>query len=174
MNTKLLQNRITKEKFIAIVEIPKASKNKYEIDKETGFLKLDRILFTSTHYPHNYGYIPCTLADDNDPLDVLILSSESIFPLTLVECKALGVVRMKDSGFNDEKIIAICLNDPFYNMYNDIKELPNHIFEEIAHFFKHYKELENKETEVFKIEGSNEAKRIIQKAIDSFKSNSNC
>ena len=105
--------RINKDKFYACIEISSGSRNKYELDKETGFLKLDRILYTSTHYPANYGFIPKTYALDNDPLDVLILCNESIVPLTLVQCKPIGVMRMIDNGQADEKIIAVCLNDPF-------------------------------------------------------------
>ena len=130
--------RINKDKFYACIEISSGSRNKYELDKETGFLKLDRILYTSTHYPANYGFIPKTYALDNDPLDVLILCNESIVPLTLVQCKPIGVMRMIDNGQADEKIIAVCLNDPFYKDYNSIKDLPAHVSEEIKHFFKVY------------------------------------
>ena len=123
--------RITPEEFIAVVEIPKGSKKKYELDKETGLIILDRILHTSTHYPANYGFIPRTFGDDLDPLDVLVLCSEPLEPLTLVRCYPIGMISMIDSGRNDEKIIAIPVNDPTYNGSRDIKELPAHIFEEI-------------------------------------------
>ena len=116
--------RITPEEFIAVVEIPKGSKKKYELDKETGLIILDRILHTSTHYPANYGFIPRTFGDDLDPLDVLVLCSEPLEPLTLVRCYPIGMISMIDSGRNDEKIIAIPVNDPTYNGYTDIKELP--------------------------------------------------
>ena len=120
--------RITAERFHAVIEIPKGGKNKYEMDKETGMLKLDRVLFTSTHYPANYGFIPRTYAKDGDPIDVLVLCSETIAPMTLVECKPIGVLRMIDDNKNDEKIIAVPVNDPNYNGYNDIKDLPKHRF----------------------------------------------
>ena len=121
--------RITKDKFYAVIEISKGGKNKYELDKETGMLKLDRVLFTSTHYPANYGFIPRTFADDGDPLDVLVLCSETIQPMTLVECKPIGVLNMVDNDSCDEKIIAVPVNDPNYNCYSDISELPKHYFE---------------------------------------------
>ena len=160
--------RIKPEKFVACIEIPKGSKNKYELDKETGALRLDRILFTSTHYPQNYGFIPLTYAGDNDPLDVLILCSEYITPLALVECYPIGVVKMIDNGEYDEKIIAICAHDPFYNMYKDLKDLPQHISEEIKHFFAVYKTLEYKDTIVNEIEGRQEAIRVIKKCIENY------
>ena len=112
--------RVRPEDFFAVIEIEKGSKNKYEMDKETGALRLDRILYTSTHYPANYGFIPRTWADDGDPLDVLVLCSECIRPLSLVECYPIGVISMEDSGSLDEKIIAIPFQDPTYNTYQDI------------------------------------------------------
>lgn len=161
--------RITSEKFYAVIEISKGGKNKYELDKETGLLKLDRVLFTSTHYPANYGFIPRTFADDGDPLDVLVLCSETIQPMTLVECKPIGVLNMIDDDRNDEKIIAVPVNDPNYNSYNDIKELPKHYFEEIKHFFQVYKSLEDdKVTSVTEINGAKKAKEVIKKSIDSY------
>ena len=140
------KERITKSDFIGVVEIPKGGTNKYELDKETGMLKLDRVLYTATHYPTNYGFIPRTYAEDNDPLDVLILCNEQIQPLTLVECYPIGVLIMNDSGEEDEKIIAISKRDPYLNVYNDISALPNHISDEIKHFFEVYKGLEHKHT----------------------------
>ena len=138
--------RISAEDFVAVIEIPKGGKNKYEMDKETGLLRLDRVLYTSTHYPANYGFIPRTYAQDNDPLDVLVLCQESIVPMTLVRCYPIGVVKMIDDEETDEKIIAIPFNDPSKNQYTDISQLPEHTFEEIRHFFKVYKSLESKET----------------------------
>lgn len=162
--------RITKEKFFACIEISLGSKTKYELDKETGLLKLDRILYTSTHYPANYGFIPKTYAEDNDPLDVLVLCNESIIPLTIVECKPIGVMHMVDNGQADEKIIAVCLNDPFYKDYNSIKDLPAHVSEEIKHFFTVYKSLEGKETVVNnELEGAEEAKLVIEESIKRYK-----
>ena len=133
--------RVRPEDFFAVIEIEKGSKNKYEMDKETGALRLDRILYTSTHYPANYGFIPRTWADDGDPLDV--------------------VISMEDSGSLDEKIIAIPFQDPTYNTYQDISELPNHVASEIRHFFRVYKSLEGKETIVSDVLGREEAIKII-------------
>lgn len=163
------QERITPENFTAVIEIAKGSKVKYELDKETGLLKMDRILYTSTHYPANYGLIPKTYADDGDPLDVLVLCSQHIYPMTLVECYPIGYISMVDSGSNDEKIIAIPNDDPTYNQYNDISDLPPHIFEEMKHFFSVYKTLEKKETVVNDIHGKNEAIAIIAQTIDAYK-----
>ena len=160
--------RITPSDFMCVVEITKGSKKKYELDKETGYIMLDRILYTSTHYPSNYGFIPRTYGDDNDPLDVLLLCSESIEPLTLVRCYPIGVITMIDNGRCDEKIIAIPFGDPTYNIYTDISQLPKHIFDEMTHFFKVYKALENKETAVNEVQGADEAVKIITQAIDSY------
>ena len=160
--------RISAEDFIAVVEISKGSKKKYELDKETGYIILDRILHTSTHYPANYGFIPRTYGDDKDPLDVLILCSEAIEPLSLVRCYPVGVMRMIDNGMNDEKIIAIPFNDPSYNSYTSIDELPAHIFNEMKHFFNVYKELENKQTAVKEFGGPQEAIEIIKNCIENY------
>ncbi len=162
-------SRIQPENFMVVIEIPKGSKAKYELDKQSGLLKLDRILHTSTHYPANYGFIPHTYADDLDPLDVLVLCSESIQPLTLIQCYPIGVITMLDNGRNDEKIIAIPFNDPTYNEYRDISELPKHIFEEMTHFFTVYKSLEHKETVVDEVKGREEAIKIIEATIKSYK-----
>ena len=141
---------------------------KYELDKETGSLILDRILYTSTHYPANYGLIPRTYADDNDPLDVLVLCSEVIQPLSLVRCYPIGVITMLDQGKLDEKIIAIPFKDPTYNSYHDVSELPSHIFTEMSHFFTVYKNLEQKETMVDEVRGAEDAKKVIQKCLDQY------
>lgn len=163
------EKRIAAEDFVAVVEIPKGSKVKYELDKETGMIVLDRILHTSTHYPANYGFIPRTYADDGDPLDVLVLCSEQVYPLTLVRCYPIGVMNMIDNGRKDEKIIAIPFSDPTYNNYSDITQLPQHIFDEMKHFFTVYKALEHKETAVNEVEGREKAVEIIQSTIDSYK-----
>lgn len=154
---------------MVVIEIPKGSKAKYELDKQSGLLKLDRILHTSTHYPANYGFIPRTYADDLDPLDVLVLCSETIIPLTLIQCYPIGVITMLDNGRNDEKIIAIPFNDPTYNSYTDISELPQHIFEEMTHFFTVYKSLENKETVVDEVKGRSDAIKIIEDTIKNYR-----
>lgn len=161
-------SRITKDDFIAVIEIEKGSKKKYELDKETGHLILDRILYTSTHYPTNYGLIPRTYADDNDPLDVLVLSSEVIQPLSLVRCYPIGVITMLDQGRLDEKIIAIPFEDPSYNSYHDVSELPAHLFTEISHFFSIYKNLEGKETVVDELRDREAAREVIQKCLDAY------
>ena len=161
-------NRITKEDFYAVIEISKGSKTKYELDKETGLLKLDRILHTSTHYPANYGFIPRTYAEDHDPLDVLVLCSEIINPMSLVRCYPIGVISMLDNGDADHKIIAIPFDDPTYNEYKDIGELPKHIFEEMSHFFKVYKTLESKETVIDEIKDRNVAIETVDDSIERY------
>ncbi len=160
--------RITPEDFICVVEISKGSKKKYELDKETGYIILDRILYTSTHYPANYGFIPRTYGDDGDPLDVLLLCAEPLEPMSLVRAYPIGVISMIDNGRNDEKIIAIPFKDPNYNNYTDIDQLPNHIFDEMRHFFTVYKNLENKKTAVNEVSGRESAARIIKEAINSY------
>ena len=160
--------RITAEDFICVIEISKGSKKKYELDKESGYLLLDRILYTSTHYPANYGFIPRTYGDDNDPLDVLLLCSEQIEPMTLVRAYPIGVISMIDNGRNDEKIIAIPFNDPNYNMYKDINELPKHVFEEMSHFFSVYKSLEHKETAVNEVNNRETSIKVINSAIENY------
>ena len=160
--------RINPEDFICVVEISKGSKKKYELDKETGYIILDRILYTSTHYPANYGFIPRTYGDDGDPLDVLLICNQALEPMSLVRAYPIGVITMIDNGRFDEKIIAIPFNDPNYNQYKGIDELPKHIFDEMAHFFKVYKNLENKETAVNEVQGRDEALKIINAAIDHY------
>ena len=160
--------RIKADDFFAVIEITKGGKAKYEMDKETGLLRLDRVLYTSTHYPANYGFIPRTYANDGDPLDVLVLCSENIIPMSLVRCYPIGVITMLDQGKMDEKIIAIPFNDPTYNAYTDISQLPSHIFSEMRHFFSVYKNLEGKDTVVNEEQGPDEAKRIIQNCLDAY------
>ncbi len=161
-------SRITPDDFIAVIEIEKGSKKKYELDKETGHLILDRILYTSTHYPANYGLIPRTFADDGDPLDVLVLCSETLMPLSLVRCYPIGVITMRDQGRLDEKIIAIPFNDPVYNAYTDIQQLPAHIFSEMRHFFSVYKNLEGKQTVVDEERGPEAAREIIRTCLEAY------
>lgn len=161
-------DRIQPDNFLACIEIPAGCKNKYELDKKTGALILDRILYTSTHYPQNYGFIPRTYAGDNDPLDVLVICSEPIVPLALVQCYPIGIVNMVDSGQEDEKIIAVCAHDPIYSQYREISELPEHIFDEICHFFKVYKDLEKKNTQVLNIEGRKKAIEVVDRYIKEY------
>lgn len=162
-------DRITPGDFMAVVEITKGSKKKYELDKETGMLRLDRILYTSTHYPANYGFIPRTYADDNDPLDVLILSSQEIEPMVLVRCYPIGVIKMVDNEHLDEKIIAIPFSDPMYNTYKDIHQLPEHVSDEMMHFFSVYKALENMSTAVQEVADGEEAREIIAAALENYR-----
>ncbi len=162
--------RINPNDFMVVIEIEKGSKCKYELDKETGVLMLDRILYTATHYPANYGFIPRTFADDGDPLDVLVLCSQRLNPMTTVRCYPIGMITMMDNGHYDDKIIAIPFSDPSYNEYTDISQIPKHIFDEMSHFFKVYKELEGKETatEVNDACSAEDAKRIVEKAINGY------
>ena len=159
---------ITPTDFSAVIEISKGSRCKYELDKHTGLLRLDRVLYTSTHYPASYGFIPRTFADDGDPLDVLVLCNEPIQPLTLVRVYPIGVMRMLDDGHIDDKIIAVPFTDPNYNNYHSIDELPAHIFDEIMHFFKVYKQLENKQTDIKELYNREEAEKIVKEAIDGY------
>jgi len=159
---------ITPERFMAVIEIKKGGKNKYELDKQTGMLRLDRVLYTSTHYPANYGFIPRTYGDDGDPLDVLVICSEAIEPMTLVECRPIGVFGMNDGEEGDEKVVAVALGDPNYNYITDISQLPEHLLSEIRHFFSVYKELESKKTVVSCAENHKEAIRVIARAIQAY------
>ncbi len=160
--------RITPERFTAVVEIPRGGKNKYELDKETGLLRLDRVLYTATHYPANYGFIPRTYAEDHDPLDVLVLCQEEIVPLTLVECYPIGVLKMIDNNEEDEKIIAIPFKEPNLSGYKDVSDLPAHLFNEISHFFEVYKFLEDKHTAVQEIGNAEEAITCIKKCLQNY------
>ena len=162
------EKRINPEDFIVVIEISKGSKKKYELDKETGYIILDRILYTSTHYPANYGFIPRTLGDDEDPLDVLLLCAEPLEPMSLVRAYPIGVITMIDNGRSDEKIIAIPYNDPNYNNYKNIDELPKHIFDEMKHFFTVYKNLEHKQTAVDEVNPREAAIGVIKQAIDLY------
>ncbi len=159
---------IKPDDFVTIIEISKGSKQKYEVDERTGLLQLDRILFTSTHYPANYGFVPQTLADDDDPLDVLVLCSEILAPLCMVRCHPLGVLTMRDNNQNDEKIIAVPFKDPQMSGYQDISQLPTHLFEEIQHFFTVYKELEGIRTDVIEVGDREMAAKVFQRARDAY------
>ncbi|MBN3491084.1 inorganic diphosphatase [Acholeplasma equirhinis] len=161
-------DRIKPQRFIVCVEISKGSKKKYELDKQTGMIILDRVLFTSAHYPANYGFIPLTYAGDNDPLDVLVLCQEDIEPMSLVECYPIGVIKMIDSDEVDEKIIAIPFGDPSLTQYTDLKSLPHHLLSEITHFFEVYKSLEGKKTYILDVESKDEAEKVISEAIEKY------
>lgn len=149
----------------AIIEIPKGCRAKYELDKESGLLKLDRVLYSSVYYPANYGFIPRTYCDDHDPLDILILSQVDVVPLCIMEAKVIGVMQMIDSGEADDKIIAVAANDMSVNHINDISELPPHFIAEMRHFFEEYKKLENKTVKVEEFQNKQVAERIINESI---------
>src|SRR5437879_6209493 len=151
--------------FIAVVEIPMGSSVKYELDKETGMLRLDRILYSAVYYPANYGFIPQTLAEDDDPLDVLVLCQESVAPLTLVEARAIGLMTMVDSGKRDHKILAVAVNDPEYAGFQEAKELPAHRLTMLRRFFQDYKQLEGKAVEVDEMESHAAALPVIEEAL---------
>lgn len=157
--------------FSGIVEIPKGSKNKYELDKRTGLLQADRVLYSSVHYPANYGFIPRTYCDDDDPLDFLVLCQEQITPLCIVPCRAIGMMSMRDEKGQDDKIISVHLNDPAYNQYEDISALPSHIVRELQRFFEDYKILENKQVVVENFRGRLDALNVINDAIASYNQN---
>jgi len=154
----------------AIVEIPKGSKAKYEIDKESGLLRLDRVLFSSVMYPANYGFIPKTYCDDKDPLDILVICSVDVFPLSIVEAKVVGVMRMVDNGEQDDKIIAVAKNDMSVNYITDLEELPPHTMKEIVRFFQDYKALEHKNVTVEQLLGREEAERVVLESIELYQS----
>ncbi len=160
--------RITEDQFVVLIEIPQGSKKKYEIDKETGLLSLDRYLTTSFRYPVNYGFIPLTHCEDNDPLDVFVLSQESLDPMVLVNCRPLGVIRMIDNGELDEKLIAVPVRDPLMEQYQDIKDLPQPLVAEIEHFLLHYKDLDKKTVSIERIEGKQEAKNAIKRSLVAY------
>jgi len=149
----------------AIIEIPQGSRCKYEIDKDSGLLKLDRVIYSSFYYPTNYGFIPQTYGDDKDPLDILVITSLPVQALTLMEAKVMGVMQMIDNGDSDDKIIAVAANDPGVNHYNNLEELPKHFFDELRHFFEEYKKLENKTVIVEEFGDKTAALKIIEDAI---------
>ena len=149
----------------AVIEIPKGSKVKYELDKESGLIKVDRILFSSVHYPANYGFVPQTYCEDKDPLDVLVLGQEPVVPLSLMRAKIIGVIRMQDQGEADDKLIAVHADDPEYCHINSINELPTHRMSEVRRFFEDYKALENKSVVIKDFLDQREALRILDESI---------
>ena len=153
----------------SIIEIPQGSKAKYELDKDSGMLKLDRVLFSSLNYPHNYGFIPQTLGEDNDPLDIIVISQIDVDPMCIVEAKVIGVLRMIDNGEGDDKIIAVAEHDMSINHINEVSELPPHLTVELQNFFEDYKKLENKVVIVEDFQNAEVAKQIVTKAIEDYK-----
>src|SRR6188472_735502 len=155
-----IDDDLIEKEMPVVIEVPKGSKNKYELDKETGFLRLDRVLYSAVYYPANYGFIPRTFCDDGDPLDALVLGQEPVHPLTLVEARAIGVMRMRDEKGIDDKILAVSVHDPAFRDYTDESQLPNHILREVRRFFEDYKLLEHKLVIVEDMLGPGDALRI--------------
>jgi inorganic pyrophosphatase len=155
--------------FPVVVEIPKGSKNKYELDKETGLLRLDRVLYSAVYYPADYGFIPRTYCDDGDPLDALVLGQEPVYPLTIVEARAIGVMRMRDEKGVDDKIVAVSVRDPAFADYVDKDQLPHHLLREVRRFFEDYKALEHKQVVVEDLLGPEQAVRIIRDALELYR-----
>ncbi len=155
----------------AVIEVPKGSQIKYELDKKSGLLKVDRILYSSVHYPANYGFIPQSYCDDNDPLDVLVLCQESVYPLSIMRVRPIGVMKMVDQGEADDKIIAVHIDDPEFAFYNSIDELTPHCLKQLRRFFEDYKVLENKEVKINSFLGPEEAKKVIEEAFNTYDEN---
>jgi inorganic pyrophosphatase len=155
--------------FRVVIEIPKGSKVKYELDKRTGLLWLDRVLHSAVHYPANYGFLPRTLCADGDPLDVLVLGQEPVVPLCILRARAIGVIAMRDEKGQDDKIIAVHVDDPEYEHYTDITGLPPHRLKELERFFLDYKVLENKSVNVEQRHGPAEAERVIRQAVQLYR-----
>ena len=160
-------NKLPQE-FNAIIEIPYGSSVKYELDKESGLIKLDRVLYSAVYYPANYGFMPQTLAEDDDPLDVLVLCQEPVVPLTLIHARAIGLMTMIDSGKKDHKIIAVATEDPEFNSYREAAEMPQHRLLMLRRFFQDYKQLEGKAVEVDEIEAAKHALPVIEDALQRY------
>ncbi len=156
------------EEVTAVVEIPSGTRNKYELDKESGMYRLDRVLYSSVHYPGDYGFIPRTLAEDDDPCDVLVLLNYQTFVGCLIDCRPIGVLRMLDRGEPDDKILAVPVHDPFYSEYFDIADIPQHFLKEVEHFFRVYKDLEERRVDMMGWEKSEVALRIISESVERY------
>jgi inorganic pyrophosphatase len=157
------------EYFNVVIEIPRGSRVKYELDKVTGLLRVDRVLYSSVHYPYNYGFLPRSYCGDGDPLDVLVLGMEPVHPLSIMQARAVGVIQMYDEGKEDHKVVAVHVNDPAVRDYRDISELPKHTFQEIESFFEDYKKLEHKEVRVAELLGAAEALTIVKDAFEFYR-----
>jgi len=155
--------------FPVVIEIPKGSTNKYELDKDTGLLRLDRALYSAVHYPADYGFIPRTYCGDGDPLDVLVLGQEPVYPLTIVEARAIGVMRMRDEKGVDDKIVAVCVRDPAYADYSHQDQLPRHVLRQVRRFFEDYKTLEQKDVVVEDLLGPSDAVGVIAEALELYR-----
>ena len=155
--------------FPVIIEVPQGSKNKYELDKDSGLLKLDRVLYSAVHYPANYGFIPRTFCDDGDPLDVLVIGQEPVQPLAIVQARALGVMRMRDDKGIDDKVVAVSVRDPAVNEYTSHEQLPGHILREMRRFFMDYKVLEEKEVVIEDLIGKDDAVQVVRAALELYR-----
>ncbi|MCA9530675.1 MAG: inorganic diphosphatase [Myxococcales bacterium] len=164
-----IDRKLIEEAFPVVIEVPKGSKNKYELDKETGLLRLDRVLYSSVHYPANYGFVPRTFCDDGDPLDALVLSQEPVHPLTIVESRAIGVMRMRDDKGIDDKIIAVNAKDPSFMEYTSHTQLPSHTLREMERFFQDYKTLEQKEVEIEHFLDRKDAVKILAEGLSLYR-----
>jgi inorganic pyrophosphatase len=164
-----VDDRVVETAFPVVIEVPMGSKNKYELDKETGFLRLDRVLYSAVHYPANYGFIPRTYCDDGDPLDALVLGQEPLQPMTVVESRAIGLMRMRDDKGIDDKVLAVSVRDPAVSDYTAHGQLPPHLLREIRRFFQDYKVLEQKEVVVEDFLGPADALAIVREALDLYR-----
>ncbi len=164
-----MDDHLIEKAFPVVIEVPMGSKNKYELDKETGLLRLDRVLYSAVHYPANYGFIPRTFCEDGDPLDALVMGQEPVNPLTLMEARAIGVMRMRDEKGLDDKIIAVSVKDPAFSEYTDHGQLPAYLLREIRRFFEDYKTLEHKQVVVEDFMGPVDAIRIVQEGLDLYR-----
>ncbi|MBP7708047.1 inorganic diphosphatase [Candidatus Pacearchaeota archaeon] len=165
---KIKQPQEFPEKVHVIIEIPRGSENKYEVDKESGLLKLDRPLFSSIHYPGDYGYVPNTLWDDGDPIDILVLTNHPVYPLTLAKVRVIGMLDMQDGDESDAKILGVYDTDPRYFDYRDLKDIEKHKLKEIIHFFESYKHLQGKSVKIAEVKGKKDAQKAILKSKKNF------
>ena len=164
----IVAGRDTPREVTAVIEIPSGSRNKYELDKQTGLLKLDRVLYSSVHYPGDYGFIPRTLAEDGDPADILVRINEATFPGCTIDARPIGVLRMLDKGDPDDKILAVPCHDPYYADYHDINDVSAHYLREVEHFFHVYKDLEGKRVEILGWERADVARRLVVESVERY------